>query len=63
MAMDIQSRPELEELIRHDVERGYQSIEHAVSLLHAHASWFAEDRAEVNAKGAGGAAAELLDAD
>jgi hypothetical protein len=59
MAMDIQSRPELEELVRHDIERGYQSIEHAVSLLHAHASWFAEDRAEVNAKGGAGAAAEL----
>ena len=63
MAMDIQSRPELEELVRHDIERGYQSIEHAVSLLHAHASWVAEDRAEVNAKGANGIAAELLDAD
>lgn len=61
MVMDNQSRPELEELVRHDIERGYQSIEHAVSLLHAHASWFAEDRAEINAKGA--AAAELLDAD
>jgi hypothetical protein len=61
--MDIQSRPELEELVRHDVERGYQSIEHAVSLLHAHASWFAQDRAEVNTKGAARAAAELLDAD
>jgi hypothetical protein len=63
MAMEIQSRPELEGLVRHDVERGYQSIEHAVSLLHAHASWFAEDRAEVNAKGAAANAAELLDAD
>ena len=45
MTMDMQSRPELEELVRHDIERGYQSIEHAVSLLHAHASWVAEDRA------------------
>ena len=63
MAMDFESRPELEELVRHDVERGYQSMEHAVSLLHAHASWFAEDRAEVNAKGAVNAAADLLDAD
>jgi hypothetical protein len=63
MVMDIQSRPELEELVRHDIERGYQSIEHAVSLLHAHASWFAGDRAEVNAKGPGRAAVELLDAD
>jgi hypothetical protein len=63
MAMDMQSRPELEELVRHDIERGYQSIEHAVSLLHAHASWVAEDRAEVNAKRAHGPAAELPDAD
>ena len=61
--MDIQSRPEREELVRHDVEHGYQSIEHAVSLLHAHASWFAEDRAEVNAKSAPAPAPELLDAD
>ena len=63
MTMDMQSRPELEELVRHDIERGYRSIEHAVSLLHAHASWVAEDRAEVNAKRAHGPAAELIDAD
>ena len=63
MTMDMQSRPELEELVRHDTERGYQSIEHAVSLLHAHASWFAEDRAEVNTKRAHGPAANLLDAE
>jgi hypothetical protein len=63
MTMDMQSRPELEELVRHDIERGYRSIEHAVSLLHAHASWVAEDRAEVNAKRPHGPAAELLDAD
>jgi hypothetical protein len=61
--MTIQSRPDLEDLVRHDIERGYQSIEHAVSLLHAHASWFAVDRAEVNAKGAGSSPVELLDAD
>ena len=60
MAMDIQG-PELEELVRHDVERGYRSIEHAVSLLHAHASWVAEDRAEVNTKRAHGPAAEFID--
>ena len=63
MTMDMQSRPELEELVRHDIERGYRSIEHAVSLLHAHASWFAEDRAEVNPKRADGPAAKLLDAE
>jgi hypothetical protein len=61
--MDMQSRPELEELVRHDIERGYRSIEHAVSLLHAHASWFAEDRAELNPKHAHGPAAELSDAE
>ena len=63
MAMDIQSRPELEDLVRHDIECGYRSIEHAVSLLHAHASWVAEDRAEVNARRAHGPAAELIDAE
>jgi hypothetical protein len=63
MAMDIRSRPELEELLRHDSEFGYRSIEHAVSLLHAHASWVAEDRAEVKAKGADGAAAQLINED
>ena len=63
MAMDIQSRPELEELVRHDSERGYRSIEHAVSLLHAHASWVAEDRAEVSAKRAHGPAARLINSD
>ncbi len=61
--MDIQSRSELEELLRHDIECGYRSIEHAVSLLHAQASWFAEDRAEVNAKSMDGAAANLFDAE
>jgi hypothetical protein len=63
MTMDIQSRSELEELVRHDIECGYRSIEHAVSLLHAHASWFPEDRAEVNAKGADAVTAHWIDAD
>jgi hypothetical protein len=63
MTMDMQSRPELEELVRHDIERGYQSIEHAVSLLHAHASWVAEDRAEVNTKRAHGPSAKLIGAE
>jgi hypothetical protein len=61
--MDLLSRPEIEELVRHDVERGYQSIEHAVSLLHAHASWVAEDRAEVKTKRARGPVAEFIDSD
>jgi hypothetical protein len=61
--MDIQSRPELEDLLRHDLECGpYRSVEHAVSLLHAHASWVAEHRAEVNAKPVNGEAAESIDA-
>lgn len=63
MAMDIQSRSELEELVRHDIECGYRSIEHAVSLLHAHASWFAEDSAEVKANRPHGPAAKLIDSD
>jgi hypothetical protein len=49
--MDMQSPPELEDLVRHDKElRPYESadkyVEHAVSILHAHQSWVAEDRAE-----------------
>lgn len=63
MVMDIQSRPEREELLRHDSEFGYRSIEHAVSLLHAHASWFADDRAEVNPQHADDPAAESIDKD
>jgi hypothetical protein len=63
MAMEIQSRSELEELVRHDLECGYRSIEHAVSLLHAHASWVAEDRAEVNPNRPHGPAAKLIDSD
>jgi hypothetical protein len=63
MDMDIQSRPEREELLRHDSEFGYRSIEHAVSLLHAQASWFADDRAEVQQQRAAGDAGELTDED
>jgi hypothetical protein len=49
--MDMQSRPELEDLVTHDIDvRPYESadgyVEHAVSILHAHESWVAEDRAE-----------------
>jgi hypothetical protein len=47
--MDIQHRTEFEEFVRRDVEGGaYRSVEHAVSLLHAHATWVAEDRAEIH---------------
>ena len=56
--MAIQLRTGLEDLIRHDVEGGsFRSVEHALSLLHAHATWVAEDRAEVSAKTADGFAA------
>ncbi len=49
--MDMQGRPALEDLVRYDIESSaYRSadenVEHAVSLLHAHETWFAEDRAE-----------------
>jgi hypothetical protein len=48
--MDMQNGPELEDLVKYDVERNHQSadqyVEHAVSLLHAFETWFAEDRAE-----------------
>lgn len=49
--MDIQGRLKLEDLVIYDGEsNAYQSaeqnVEHAVSLLHAHETWFAEHRAE-----------------
>jgi len=53
--MEIHLRPELEALIRQDVQRGsYQTIEdyveHAVSLLHEQEAWLAANRAEISAK-------------
>jgi putative addiction module CopG family antidote len=53
--MQIRLRPELEELIKQDVERGpYQSVdefvEHAVSLLHEQELWLAQNRAEIAAR-------------
>ena len=53
--MTIHLRPELEELIRQDVERGaYETIddfvEQAVSLLHAQEAWLAEHKSEIAAK-------------
>jgi hypothetical protein len=49
--MDLQNRPELEDLIEYDMvcndhRPADEYVEHAVSLLHAHQTWFAEDRAE-----------------
>ena len=48
--MEIQPRSESGRLPAHDVENGHiKSVEHAMSLLQAQASWFAEDRAEQKA--------------
>ena len=70
--MKIQLRPELEQLIRQDVERGpYQTVdefvEHAVSLLHEQEVWLAEHSSEIREKIEQGYAAaqrgELIDSD
>ena len=49
--MDIPGRLKLEDLVTYDSEStayksAEQNIEHALSLLQAHESWFAEHRAE-----------------
>jgi hypothetical protein len=49
--MDIQGRLKLEDLVTYDSEStayksAEQNIEYALSLLHAHETWFAEHRAE-----------------
>ncbi len=70
--MDIRLRPELEELIKQDVQRGpYESVdefvEHAVSMLHEQEAWLAEHSAEIKTKIELGYVAarrgELVDAD
>jgi antitoxin ParD1/3/4 len=70
--MEIRLRPELEELIKQDVQRGsYQTVdefvERAVSMLHEQEAWLAEHRGEIAAKIEEGYAAaqrgELIDAD
>ena len=70
--MDIHLRPELEEMIKQDVQRGpYQSVdefvEHAVSLLHEQEAWLSEHGSEIRAKIEEGYAAaqrgELLDSE
>ncbi|MBZ5521722.1 MAG: hypothetical protein LAP21_05625 [Acidobacteriia bacterium] len=53
--MTIHLRPELEELIRQDVERGaYETIddfvEQAVSLLHEQEVWLAQHKSEIAAR-------------
>jgi putative addiction module CopG family antidote len=57
--MEIRLRPELEELIKQDVQRGpYESIaefvEQAVSMLHEQEMWLAANRADIEAKIADG---------
>jgi Arc/MetJ-type ribon-helix-helix transcriptional regulator len=53
--MDIHLRPELEEQIRQDIQRGpYQTVdefvERAVSLLHEQEAWYAFHRDEIAGK-------------
>ncbi|HEY2393911.1 MAG TPA: hypothetical protein VGK22_22245 [Candidatus Angelobacter sp.] len=53
--MTIHLRPELEELIKQDIQSGaYQSVdeyvEHAVFMLHEQETWFADHQPEVAAK-------------
>jgi len=68
--MEIRLRPELENLIKQDVERGpYQTVdefvERAVSMLHEQETWLAQNRSEIARKIEEGYAAaergELLD--
>ena len=70
--MDIRLKPEMEELIRQDVERGgYRSmdafVERAVALLYEEESWLAEHGSEIRAKIEQGYASaqrgDLLDSD
>jgi putative addiction module CopG family antidote len=53
--MEIHLKPELEELIKQDVQRGsYQTVdefvERAVSMLHEQEAWLAQNRAEIASK-------------
>ncbi len=70
--MKIHLRPELEQLIKQDVQRGtYQTVdefvEHAVSLLHEQEAWLAEHGSEIREKIEQGYAAaqrgDLIDSD
>ena len=70
--MEIHLKPELEELIKQDVQRGsYQTVdefvERAVSMLHEQEAWLAQNRVEIAAKIDEGYAAaqrgELVEAD
>jgi putative addiction module CopG family antidote len=53
--MEIRIRPELEELIKQDVQRGsYESVdefvEQAVSMLHEQEAWLATNRTDIQMK-------------
>jgi putative addiction module CopG family antidote len=53
--MEIRLRPELEELIKQDVQRGpYETVdefvEQAVSMLHEQEAWLAANRAAIQTK-------------
>jgi antitoxin ParD1/3/4 len=70
--MEIRLRPELEELIKQDVQRGsYQTVDEfvecAVSMLHEQEAWLAQNRVEIASKIDEGYAAaqrgELIEAD
>lgn len=69
--MNIRLRPEIEELIKQDIQGGaYQSVdefvEHAVTILHEQEAWLAANREEIRAKIAEGYASaqrgELINA-
>jgi putative addiction module CopG family antidote len=70
--MEIRLRPELEALIRQDVQRGpYRTVdefvERAVAMLHEQEAWLANHRAEIETQIAEGYAAaqrgELIEAE
>ncbi len=70
--MEIRLRPELEDLIKQDIERGsYKTVDEfvecAVSMLHEQEVWLALNRAEIGTRIDEGYAAaqrgELIDAD
>jgi putative addiction module CopG family antidote len=71
VVMNIWLRPEIEELIKQDIQCGaYKSVdefvEHAVTILHEQETWLAANREEIRAKIADGYASaqrgELTDA-
>jgi putative addiction module CopG family antidote len=50
--MNIHLRPELEDLVRQDVERGHyhsvdEFVEQAISMLHDQEAWLADHREEI----------------